>query len=141
MVAQVQSNWDLINRELAFIPAVLWGAGALLTAWTGYEVAKDISNCNYGSAAQNVAIVPFGILGKAGKIVFKSGHVAKHLKKTNIPQSKQEQAIRNDIINKGVPLSPGSEIRRDIWIQGELFEYRAYRLPDGNVSVGTYFRK
>jgi len=129
---------NLSDPSGEFIPLLIGGA---LLVWSAYDVSQGILNCDSTQATLGViGLVPgVGPLSKVGKVVFKGEHVAKHLLKTDISQAAQEQVIRNDIVSKG--MQGQQYVTRDIQINGQTFEYRAYQLSDGTISVGTYFPK
>lgn len=73
----------------------------------------------------------------ASKVIFKSEHVLKHLKvMPHITLTMRENAIRADLARR--PLTKMFETRT-IQVGGRTLEYRAHRLNDGSINVGTHF--
>jgi len=98
--------------------------------------------------ATGAAAIGRGILGRggaslagvatggeeAGGILF--GHGARHLAGSGLSQAEVEAAIVEDM----ALLAPSAErFTGSVVINGRAVEYRAFRLPDGRINVGTYY--
>jgi RHS repeat-associated protein len=121
------------------IPALIYLAGAAIAM---SDMQNSINNCDTGGAAvASLGFIPIvGNAGKAMNIIFKTAHVANqadHLR-AGISIATMEASIRSHLLKN--PLSQQYETRTII-LQGMQMEYRAYRLPDGTINVGTYFFK
>ena len=119
-------------------------------------IAMDIANCDWGAAAVDTVLgalpgVPavFGVVKRAGqasnaidaaRIVIKTEHAARHLEGTGLAVDAVENAIRSDIGKSSIE-KVGETVIRTIQVEGKTIEYRAHKLDDGTISVGTYFLK
>ncbi|MDP3541866.1 MAG: hypothetical protein Q8T11_05290 [Elusimicrobiota bacterium] len=73
------------------------------------------------------------------KVTFKTEHAGRHLEGTKVERSKVEQAIR-DALEPLLKLRPstGGHWGR-VKVDGHVIEYRAYRVSQGQMNVGTYY--
>lgn len=73
------------------------------------------------------------------EVTFKGEHGGRHLEGTNIGSSKVEKAIRNALesLLKEKPSTGGHWGR--VKVDGQVIEYRAYRVSPKQMNVGTYY--
>jgi len=73
------------------------------------------------------------------EVTFKSEHAGRHLEGTDIERSRVEQAIRDALepLLRSKPSTGGHWGR--VNVEGKVIEYRAYRVSQGQMNVGTYY--
>lgn len=77
-------------------------------------------------------------LFKRGKILIKT-HGSRHLVGTALKQEVVEEAIARQITAQASLASQTGQFYGRVTIGGKVIEYRAFTLPDGTISVGTYY--
>lgn len=75
--------------------------------------------------------------GSAGPMTVTFGHGARHLAESGVSRADVEAAIEADIVSHLPAVGGGS--RRIVRIDGFEIEYRAHRINEVRVHVGTYY--
>jgi hypothetical protein len=65
------------------------------------------------------------------------GHGSRHLRAASVSAAEVEAAIAHDLERISPP--PGAALRRAIVVAGAMIEYRAYRVDEARIHVGTYY--
>jgi hypothetical protein len=105
-----------INGALVGIGGLIdMGAEALLT--------------EEGSAATDVSQVKFGSNSN------QAYHTFRHVEEAGIDTQAAENAIRNDLAGKRASL-PQGRTTGQVYVQGRVLQYNAYKFPDGTINVG-----
>ena len=91
------------------------GAEALLTEEE--SAATDVSQVKFGSNANQAY------------------HTFRHVEEAGIDTQAAENAIRNDLAGKGFSL-PQGRTTGQVYVQGRVLQYNAYKFPDGTINVG-----
>ena len=73
-----------------------------------------------------------------GSIVFKHG--ARHLAGTGLDQATVENAITADVQKTLPQASASGNFWNKVVVNGQQILYKAWTLPNGTISVGTYYR-
>lgn len=85
-------------------------------------------------ARSGAALVAADASQEGAGILF--GHGARHLAGAGLSQAEVEAAIVEDIAQ----LAPRAErFTRTVMVDGQAVKYKAFRLPDGRINVGTYY--
>jgi RHS repeat-associated protein len=75
------------------------------------------------------------------KVTYDTGHATRGGTRTGgVPSGSVQEAIEKDIErNIGKLETPGDGFRGKVTVNGVTFEYRAFRVSDARIHVGTYF--
>jgi RHS repeat-associated protein len=72
-------------------------------------------------------------------IIIKSSHGARHLKAVGLSAAQVEGAILSQVRSQAARASFTGEFWGRVHVQGVTIEYRAFTLPSGQISIGTYY--
>jgi len=62
-------------------------------------------------------------------------HTFRHVEEAGIDTQAAENAIRNDLAGKGASL-PQGRTTGQVYVQGRVLQYNAYKFLDGTINVG-----
>ena len=88
------------------------------------------------AAVASVAEIGAASAGGATTVLF--GHGARHLAESGLGQAAVESAIRADILQALANGATSGSFWGRVVVAGQTIFYRAFTLPDGTISVGTY---
>jgi len=64
-------------------------------------------------------------------------HTWRHVQAAGLPVSRVQAAIRADLAVAGRGIQGGHTVTRNVVVKGQNIAYRAHRLPDGTLNVGS----
>ena len=112
--------------------------------WSGFAFGLNcIFTCDWPGAGWDaslagIPVVPVGVEGAvAGAIGFKTGHYAPRLIKRGIDVARAEAAVATALASNAPGLAVGSRVGERFMLDGVMLAYRAERLADGSINVGT----
>jgi len=110
--------------------------GAVISEASG----RGSSSGGGGSSSSDAAVGGGGAQTGPGEIRFGTNanqfyHVTRHLEEAGVDSRPVLDAIRKDLEEKGSDILPGLN-KGTVSVDGRLFDYNAYRLPDGTINVG-----
>ena len=84
--------------------------------------------------------------GATNKIIIKNqeftfGHGGRHMKNTGLNHIEVEKIIAKKITNSNILWDAKKPYIDTIIINGKKIEFRAKRLPNGKINIGTYYEK
>lgn len=110
--------------------------GARADAMLKASVTEMAKNAVFTAATFGVGLAARAsvemMLASQSSLVFKTGHYASRLLAAGVNVGRAEAAVQG-LIKGGAPL------HGTVRVDGVLLEYRAMRLPDGRINVGTIF--
>ena len=113
-------------------------------AAVAYGGAKAIIGVRAALVARRVALTESGrgviTEGIAGRqVTFKTPHASRHLPGAGLTAETVESAVRTHVQQATHGASATGSFWGRVTVEGRVIEYRAFTLPDGNISVGTYY--
>lgn len=137
------SNSDLPPFALAALPLIgQWASTGIRNAAEGMaingalvgiggliDMGAEALLTEEGSAATDVSQVKFGSNAN------QAYHTFRHVEEAGIDTRAAENAIRNDLAGKGASL-PQGRTTGQVYVQGRILQYNAYKFLDGTINVG-----
>jgi filamentous hemagglutinin len=97
-------------------------------------VAVDVAG-DAAAAAKKVE----GAVGAEGSMVFKTDHYATRLEAEGVNVAHAEAQVAEAVNAMQPSMTIGVSVQRRMVVDGVLVEYRAIKLPNGTINIGTIF--
>lgn len=110
-------------------------------AWLLFQIAKDpmwASKNGIQQATEAKQCKPSGA-NNADSIAFKRDHYINRAEADNLNLDKAESMVADELSQVRSDMSPGDHQMGQIDVDGQPVQWRAYMLPNGEISVGTIF--
>jgi hypothetical protein len=103
------------------------------------EMAVDAIGVVGAIGARTAAISVRGLVVTFGRDANQVYHTFRHVEGIGMSASSVSRAVTSDLAKVAKSVAPGSGVRRTIAIGSIRVEYRAFKLPNGSMNVGSIF--